>query len=321
MAEDYYKILGVRRDASQAEIQKAFRELAKKYHPDRNPNDKDAVKKFQRIQRAFEVLNDREKRDMYDRYGSSFETRGTGGPRASYAWSTGPGGFSFEDVDFEQFFGDRFGAELGGGAFSDILRHFSRTAGRGRAKTADAKTRGGDIEHEIHIPFTTAITGGAVEMSVQRGSGQQDTLSVKIPPGIEDGKRIRLRGQGAPDPGGGPPGDMYLTVRVDPHAHFERRGDNLLARVPVTLAEAVLGAKIDVPTPKGTVSLRVPPGTSSGTKLRVKGHGVARKGQPPGDLLVELLVVLPKEIDASTREAIQRLDLRYDGDPRAQLRW
>jgi DnaJ-class molecular chaperone len=331
MAEvkDYYKILGVRRDASQADIQKAYRDLAKKYHPDRNPDDKDAAKRFRQIQSAFDVLNDPEKREMYDRYGSSFETRRAGGPQGPYSYTGRPGaggpqaGSGFEDVDFGQFFGERFGAEPAGG-FAEMFRQFSQGAGprrRGRAGGAGPRGRGADAVHQIQIPFTTAVAGGTVEVAVGRATGAVQTLSVKIPAGIDDGKRIRLRAQGEPGPGGGPPGDLLLEVRVDPHPCYDRRGDNLLVRVPVRLEEALDGAKIDIPTPQGTVALHVPPGTSSGTKLRVKGHGVAREKGAPGDLLAEIQIVLPKQIDPSVRETIRQLSLKYPADPRANLRW
>ncbi len=329
MAKDYYKVLGVRRDASQADIQKAYRELARKYHPDLHPDDKAAKKKFQEVQTAFDVLNDAEKREMYDRYGSSFETMGAGGPRDSgysYTWQPppggGPGGFQFEDIDFGQFFGDRYGAEPSGG-FADVFQQFRQSSGRGRRGTRAKPARGADLEQEIRIPFTTAITGGKIEITVRRHTGKTETITVKIPPGIEDGKKIRLRGQGDTSPLGGKPGDLLLTVRVAPHACFQRRGNNLIVQVPVTLAEAGLGAKVDVPTPDGTVTLRVPAGTSSGTRLRVKGHGVPKHGDhPPGDLLAEVQIVLPKSLDEESRETIRKLDEKCPvPQPRAKLKW
>lgn len=333
MAKDYYKTLGVRRDASQAEIQKAYRELARKFHPDLNPDDKSAKKKFQEVQAAFDVLNNPEKRELYDRYGSSFETMGPGGPGGAYtgaSWGRAPGGgpaggFRFEDVDLSDFFGERFGEDPGGrgGGFDDVFQHFRPAGGRTRQGSAARQHPGTDILHELRIPFSTSITGGQAQVTVRRQSGKVETLAVKIPAGIEDGKKIRLRGQGEPAPAGGKPGDILLTVRVAPHACFQRRGNHLHVKVPVTLAEAALGAKVDVPTPKGTVSLGIPAGTSSGTKLRVKGLGVASKeNAPPGDLLAEVQIVLPKELDESSREMIRKIDERCPPqDPRADLRW
>ena len=170
------------------------------------------------------------------------------------------------------------------------------------------------------IPFQTAILGGGIEISVGRGKGPAETLSVKVPAGIEDGKKIRLRGQGQ-QVRGGTPGDILLTVRVQSHPFFQRRDNNLICRVPVTLGEAALGAKVDVPTPKGTVTVNVPAGTSSGAKLRVKGHGVALKGGSAGDLLAEILIVLPEDLDEPSRDAIRRIETRYGANPRSKLRW
>ncbi|NUQ66255.1 MAG: J domain-containing protein [Pirellulales bacterium] len=262
---------------------------------------------------------------MYDRYGSSFETRGGRGPGGGAQWQGQPGGgFSgqgFEDFDFGQFFGERFGGGGEGIDLGDIFRQFRRGGGeRPRRGQATGRRRGGDIEHEIQIPFTTSITGGEAQLSVQRQDGHVDTISVKIPPGVEDGKKIRLRGQGEPAPGGGTPGDILLTVRVAPHPYFQRRGNDLNVKVPVTLGEAALGAKIDVPTPRGTVALQVPPGSSSGVKLRVKGHGVAGKDRS-GDLFAEIQIVLPKQFDDDACRMIRKLEERAPKEPRANLRW
>jgi DnaJ-class molecular chaperone len=326
MAEDYYKTLGVSRNASQADIQKAYRELARKFHPDMNPDDKSATKKFQQIQRAFDVLNNPEKREMYDRYGSSFETMGAGGPHGG-AWSAapggaefhaGPGGVSAEDIDFSQFFGERFGGEPVGG-LGDLFAHFRR--GGGTARAAAGRRRSGDLAAELEIPFATSITGGEVELGVQRPTGKTETLKVKIPTGIEDGKKIRVRGQGEPAARGGTPGDILITIHVAPHPCFSRRGSNLHVRVPLTLGEAAAGAKVDLPTPSGTVSLTIPPGTSSGTKFRIKGHGVAAGRSSPGDLLAEAQVVLPKNLDQADRQTLKQLDQRYPSNPRQNLRW
>jgi DnaJ-class molecular chaperone len=327
MAEDYYTTLGVRRDASRSEIEDAYRELTRKWHPDRNP-DKDAGRKFQEIQAAFDVLSDQKKRDLYDRYGSSFESAGSSGPQGNYNWGGGAGpgygGFEGEGFDFSQFLGERFGAQPGGGGgFGDFFSQF-RQAGAGgtRRPRERAARRGRNIEHELTIPFATSVTGGKAQVSVERGSGKTETITVTIPPGIEDGKKIRLRGQGEPGPRGSSAGDILLVIHVAPHEYFQRRGRHLHLKVPVTLAEAALGAKIDVPTPQGTVALRIPPGTSSGTKLRVKGRGVHAKDGTAGDLLAEIQIVLPKPLDDECRRMIETIAAHHpQEDPRAKLRW
>jgi len=294
MAEDHYATLGVKRDASQADIQKAYREMARKYHPDLHPDDKTAKKKFQDVQKAFEVLNDTSKREMYDRYGNSFEQMGAGpGPRPGGApWPGGqPGGGSFEEIDISQLFGDSYGQDTSGG-FGDIFNQFRRANKKGRRPSGPEPVRGGDLE------------------------------TVKIPAGIEEGKKVRVRGQGEPGPGGGQPGDIFIRIRVGPHPSFVRRAQHLNVRVPITLSEAALGGKVDVPTPWGVVALRIPPGSSSGRKLRLKGHGLRLKNQEPGDLFAELQIVLPEKFDEESAELIRRLEQHQPTpNPRADLRW
>jgi curved DNA-binding protein len=312
MAEDYYKTLELNRGASQAEIDKAYAQLARKYHPDVNPDDKGAKKKFQEIQAAYDVLKDPKKREMYDRYGSAFEQAAQGGgPRGGGAWTYNVGP---EDFDFSQF----FGGEMPGG-MGDVFSQMRRGRGSQRRRTAQAA--GADVEAEIEIPFHLAVVGGETQLSLQRASGETETLTVRIPAGIDDGKKLRLRGRGEPGVNGGPNGNLLVIVRVASHPYFTRRGDHLYVRLPVTMLEAAAGAKVDVPTPKGAVSLRVPPGSSSGTKLRVKGHGVAPAGRPPGDLFAEVQIVLPGKIDDAALAQIKEIDARYPQQPRKDLRW
>ncbi len=319
MADDYYATLGVSRGASADEIRKAYRKLARKHHPDLNPDDPKAKAKFQEVQKAFDVLNDPKKREMFDRYGSAYESMGAGGPGPrpwpGGAGGPGAGGQPFE-VDLEGLFGGG-----GGGGFADLFRQFGQRGKAGASRREAAPARGADLEHELTVPFATAVLGGEAQIGVRRGDGRTETLQVKIPAGIDDGKKIRLRGQGEPGPSGGPAGDILIRVVVAPHPHFRRDGKNLQVDVPITLAEALRGAKIDVPTPHGTITVTVPPGASSGKKLRVKGHGVKPSSGPPGDLFAELEIVLPKTLSEDDRDALTRIAEKYADNPRAHLHW
>ncbi len=315
MAEDYYKILGIDRGASDSEIQKAYRKLARKYHPDMNPDDQTAKEKFQAIQRAYDVLNDPEKRRQYDRYGNSFESAGGGGP----TWQAYPGGSGgVHEVDFSQLFGGPGGSGYGGA--EEFLRQFMGGGGSRRRPRQPQRTRGTDLRHDLEIPFHTAIRGGEVQLSVRRPDGTVESISAKVPAGIEDGKKIRLRGQGNPSPAGGVAGDLLITVHVSKHPCYRRRGNDLEVEVPVTVVEAAFGAKIDLPTPQGVYSLKVPPGTSSGRRLRLKGLG-APAGEGAGDLYAEIQIVLPTQLDDQARQAIRQLESAYTQHPRAELRW
>jgi DnaJ-class molecular chaperone len=317
MATDYYATLGVSRSASPEEIQKAYRKLARKYHPDKNPDDATAKKKFQEVQAAFDVLSDAEKRKRYDQFGADFESVGAGGGHGGWRYTT-TGGPQTYPFDINDLFGGG-GPDEGGGGFADLFKQFSQA--RAGSGTRRASSRGGDLRHELTVPFATAVLGGEAALTVQRGTGQLETIRVKIPAGIADGKKIRLRGQGEPGMGGGPAGDLLLTIYVSPHPYFRRTGNRLDVRVPVTLAEAALGARVDVPTPQGTITLTVPPNTSSGKRLRIKGHGVRPANHPPGDLFAEIQIVLPENITAEERQQLGEISNRYPQQPRAELRW
>jgi DnaJ-class molecular chaperone len=322
MAEDHYQTLGVPRTASAEDIRKAYRELARKFHPDLHPDDEAAKEKFKKVQSAFDVLNDSSKREMYDRYGSSFEGVGGPGPGGG-GWSGGPfpgagGGFpGGGEIDLESLFG-------GAGGFGDLF-------GGGRAKTSRGRRRaaqmpGEDLTARIEIPFRLAIDGGKTDVRVDRG-GTGETISVTIPQGLPDGARMRLRGQGLPGTGGGPAGDLLLEVGVAPHPVFRRDGDTLEVTLPVTLSEAITGAKVDVPTPWGTIALRIPPRTSAGRKLRAAGMGVRHANGSQGDLIAEVQIVLPQSGDQEALvrllEAARAVDAGAAGahDPRAALTW
>ncbi len=329
MPDDYYKVLGVERNASPADIQKAYRALARKYHPDLNPDDKTTKRKFQEVQQAFDVLNDTSKRELYDRYGSAFEQMGPGGPRPGpggagargqpgwQATSGGAQGFNFSDI-----FGGQAGDE--GGAFSDLFAQFRRGAEAEEGQTAArgaAKRRGADARYELTIPFVTAANGGEAQLALQRGNAKLEKIAVKIPAGIDDGQSIRLRGQGEPGRRGAAAGDLLITVRVEPHPHFHRKDHHLHVKVPISLGEAALGAKIEIPTPRGSVTITIPAGASSGTKLRVRGQGISPVGKPAGDLFAELQIVLPKTLDAESLEQLRQIEQRYPLEPRRDLRW
>lgn len=331
MSQDYYAALGVSRGASQDEIQKAYRKLAKKYHPDMNPDDKTAQKKFKEVQQAYDILSDEKKRKLYDQFGSDFEQMGAGGgggPQWSSQVPPGFGGFDFGGAGF----GGGGGAESLPPELQDLLRQFTGGGGGGfqfgggptgrrRSSRRTPGQPGADVRHEVEVPFRTAVIGGEVSLRVVRPGRTTETISVKIPAGIEDGKTIRLRGQGEPSSTGGAAGDLLITVRIAAHPSYRRDGLDLIARVPVTLAEAALGGKVDVPAPHGTITLKVPPGTSSGTRLRAKGQGI-QTASATGDLYAEIIIAIPKQFDEESAELVRRLDERQPlTNPRADLVW
>jgi DnaJ-class molecular chaperone len=284
-----------------------------------NPDDATAKKKFQEVQSAFEVLSDEEKRKKYDQYGADFESVGAGrggyggGPQWRYTTSSGPQTYPFDVNDLGDLFG-RGGEDASTGGFAEFFRNVG-----GRSRRQARAARGNDLRHELTVPFATSVLGGEAALMVQRADGNVESIKVKIPAGIEDGKKIRLRGQGEPGEGSGPAGDILLTIHVSPHPQFRRAGNRLEVRVPVTLAEAAQGAKVDVPTPQGTITLTVPPNTSSGKKLRVKGQGL--KTNPPGDLFAEIQIVLPENLSSQDRETLSDVSGRYSQNPRSELRW
>lgn len=304
MTDDYYQVLGVSRNASEQDVQKAYRELARKNHPDLNPDDARAKENFQRIQAAYDVLSDADKRSKYDQFGSNFEQMGGAGADAG-----------FSDLDFGQIFGQGGG---GSGGFEDLFRQF---AGGGQAGPRGPRppTRGADLEHEVTIPFSTAVTGGETRINFRRPGGKQETISVRVPVGVKDGQKIRLRGQGE-NVARGKPGDMIVVVHVAAHPWFQRRGNDLELTVPIGLEEAALGTTIDVPTPHGTIALKVPPGTSGGKRFRIKDHGVQGE-KAKGHLFVTVQLQIPEEIDETSQQLIREFTERNPLDLRFDIQW
>ena len=277
---DYYEILGVARDATPEAIKKAYRRWCK-YHPDVNPGDKSAEARFKELQHAYDILSEKEKRARYDQFGSAaFEGMAAAGQRPGGGeWTTHFGGQGFENIDISDLLGSFGGGQAGGDGGNASI--FEDLMGRVRGTRPPRQRAGRSIEANLVIPFLTAARGGETTIDLQRGHGNPESLVVKIPPGIDTGAKLRLKGQGEPGTKTTPAGDLTITVQVEPHPYFKRDGQNLQVEVPITVGEAVLGAKIDVPALEGMKSLTVPPGSSTGQRLRIKGQGIPASGGSP----------------------------------------
>jgi DnaJ-class molecular chaperone len=310
---DYYSVLGVPRTASEKEIRQAYRKLARQYHPDLNPSDKQAEAKFKEIGQAYEVLSDPEKRKLYDRWGPDFEkyeqarkagagaaSAGASGPFGSgtYTWSTGGPGFSGAGgstgtVDDESL----------GSLFDQILGGMGRGAGR-----RSGPTRGEDYDHPVTLTLEEAFAGATRLIQITPASGPPQTIEAKIPAGVSDGQRVRIAGKGGPGVGGGPAGDLYLVVTVRPHPHFTRAGDDLTVKVDVPLYTAILGGEVLVPTLKGgRLALKIGVETQNGQRIRLAGQGMPRAGDGRGDLYAEVRIVTPTDLNDRERQLFQEL--------------
>jgi curved DNA-binding protein len=313
---DLYDILGVSRTASQDEIKKAYRRLAKKYHPDVNPGDKKAEEKFKEVTAAAEVLGDPKRRGLYDEFGadslrSGFDAAKADAYRQWKRQGAPQGGMPFDFGDFQEVRVGDYGTFDFGSIFEDL---FGGRPGRGRVRRGPVAQHGGHAEAEIEVDLRDAVLGAERDVRVDG-----KTLRVKIPRGVVDGSTIRLSGQGEPGAHGGKPGDLYLRVRLRAHPWVHREGHDLYFDLPVTVPEAVLGHEVTLPTFEGPVRLRIPPGTQSGRKLRLRGKGIPDlRGGERGDLYAVVKLVLPEPTSA-LEKAVQPLEGLYKGDPRAGI--
>ncbi len=325
--EDYYKLLGVPRNASAEDIKRAYRQAAKKCHPDRNPDDKSAEAKFKKLQQAYEVLSDQEKRADYDRFGEAGVGRvvaGDGEGKQYYTWG-GDSRVNLEELDdlFTAFGGASSsfnGASIFDQIFGNRTHHAKQSVHR-----PTSTTKGRNVEHHVNLTFEQAVNGTTIEVNVQtagKSRRKNQTLSVKIPRNVKDGQRIRIPGKGMAGSRSGRPGDLYIVCNVRPHPYFVRKGRDILFDLPISVSEALLGAKIDVPTLNGTVTVSIPPCIASGSKLRLKGRGIkSHNHEPDGDQIVIVRIVTPPKLNDEQREIVRRLADQLSEDPRADCAW
>ncbi len=311
--KDPYTVLGVKRNASADEVKASYRKLAKKHHPDLNPGDGQVEKRFKEISQAYSILKDKEKRARFDRgeidasgqetmAGGFRHARGRGG-----AGRQSPFGFEFgEDVKVEDIFSDLFGGRRGPG------RNQGHTRGRGRTKV---KQKGSNVTYRTTVDFIDAALGAKKRISLTDGK----SLEITIPPGTADGQSLRLKGQGMQGMGGAQAGDAYIEVAVEAHPYFTRQDKDIHLELPISLPEAVLGASVKVPTIHSRVTMKIPPGSNSGATLRLKGKGIAGpKGEPAGDQIIRLKVVLPDQIDSELAEFVRTWSSDHPYEPRGR---
>jgi len=385
MAKDYYETLGIAKTASADEIKRAYRKLAVKYHPDKNPGDKAAEEKFKEVSRAYEVLSDDKKRKQYDQFGPELFER-TGGQGYGAPPGGGPGGFSSSNFNFSGFsdprdiFSQVFGSGGGGFSFDDLLGGMRNGRGRRRSSGSSAR-KGEDLSYRVEIDLEDAVLGADKKIRIAKdeacpscggsgaepGSGRKSCpscggsgyvvsgqgflqmqeacqachgtgsvilhpckrcggsgvvrvekeLQIHIPPGVDEGSKLRVSGQGGPGTGGGPAGNLYVIIALKPHAVFERNGQDLICELPVPLETALQGGIVDVPTISGRTRMKIAPGTQNGTMLRLRGKGVpALKGGARGDQIVRIFVELPSGLTAAQLKTIASLGLTESNYPK-----
>ncbi|MFH1625045.1 MAG: J domain-containing protein [Pseudomonadota bacterium] len=329
---DYYEILGLKRDASEKEIKSTYRKLARKYHPDVNPDKKEAEEKFKEINEAYEVLGDPEKKVKYDQLGANWQAG------AEFTPPPGWEGVHVRMGDFGDFSG------MGGlGGFSDFFSSLFEQGPRGgfsqRTSRRRRQARGADIDAELKISLEEAYNGGRRSVTLQKseicstckgttivdkkscstchGMGmipKPRRLDIKIPPGVKDGSRIRLAEQGEEGIGGGPPGNLYLHITLEPHRHFTVLDDDIQIELPLMPWEAIMGTEVEVSTLKGYVKMKIPPDTQAGQRLRLKGLGLSKKGGGRGDQYVKIKIVVPKAVSEKERGLYGELAQLYDSE-------
>ena len=320
--KDYYQVLGVSKNASADEIKKAYRKLARKYHPDLNPGDKQAEARFKEINEAQEVLSDPEKRRKYDQYGQYWQQVGQGGATPGGGRGAGVNA-DFGNFDFSQYGNfEEFINEILGRTADTRSRTYRRTTttsggfdGFGEGFSSSyGDVPGQDSEAAITLSFSEAFNGTQKQFRIGN-----ETVKVRIPPGAKTGSRLRIKGKGQPSPFSGQRGDLYLNIELQPHPLFKFQGDNLVAEIPITPEEAVLGAEINVPTPDGKVTMKVPAGVDSGQSLRLRNKGWSLPNNQRSDLMVKLKIVTSKDLSSTEREYYQKLRQASSYNPRKGL--